>query len=65
MLSYGLVISYMYTHPGTEVSHIQSQPLENMICLTATCSTPFFTFLTITLFYIVEFIGGWQACRKF
>jgi len=29
------MISYTYTHPGTEVSRIQSHPLENMICLTA------------------------------
>ena len=39
------MISYMYTHSGTEVSRVQSHPLENMICLAAGK-------LTITLFYI-------------
>ena len=32
---YSTILSYMYTHPGTEVSRIQSHPLENMICLAA------------------------------
>jgi len=51
------MIRYMYTHQGTEVSCIQSHPLENMICLAASKLTSLQSLSSTSL----RWIQWWMA----